>query len=228
MATGLVIGQKRKRHFGKWLLSFVVVILLIVAGWYLYRWYATGEAPPFPAPIAKADPAVDESDVPTAMVASYTVPATHPRYVSIPSLGIGNTRVYPVGVTAQNVLDTPRNINDAAWYTKSMTPGTGYGAVLIDGHNGGITKNGVFAKLSTLKTGDEIDVERGDGQKFSYKVVENQTMSLDEVNATGMKMMMQSADPNKEGLNLITCAGKWVPRLGQFDQRVMLRAVAID
>lgn len=188
----------------------------------------TGMQPPVPFPVAMADPKVDETDVTPSAVDSYKVPATHPRYISIESLGVGKTRVFSVGVTDQNLLDTPRNINDAAWYKKSMTPGSEYGAVLINAHNGGNTKNGVFAKLSTMKEGDEITVERGDGKIFTYSVVENQIMDLDEVNKTGMKMMMQSADSTKEGLNLITCAGKWIPRLGQFDQRVMLRAVIVN
>ena len=53
-------------------------------------------------------------------------------------------------------------------------------------------------------------------------------MSLDDVNTKGMKMMAESAVPGKEALNLITCDGKWAPRLGQFDRRIMLRAVLVD
>jgi LPXTG-site transpeptidase (sortase) family protein len=228
MDTGLVIVPQKERRILRWLTAVIIVGLLAISSWYAYSWYTNGTPLPLPIPIARADPAVDESDVAQSAIDQYTVPATNPRYISIPSLNVGNTRVYPVGVTAQNILDTPRNISDAAWYKKSMTPGSGYGAVLIDAHNGGNTKDGVFAKLDTLKPGDKITVERGDGKQFSYSVVENQIMNLDEVNKTGMKMMMQSAETDKEGLNLITCAGKWVPRLGQFDQRVMLRAVRID
>lgn len=228
MGTGLRIEPRKERHYGRWLLVLVVIVSVIVSGYYIYRWYTTGMLPPIPIPVAKADPSIDESDVSQADVDKYTVPPEQPRYISIDSLGVEKTRVYPVGTNAQNLLETPRNIHDAAWYKKSVTPGHGYGAVLINAHNGGNSKDGVFAKLSTLKEGDEITVERGDGKIFRYTVVENQIMSLDQVNATGMKTMMQSADPSKEGLNLITCAGKWVPSLGQFDQRVMLRAVESD
>lgn len=228
MGTGLLIEHKTDRHYGRWVLMFIVLALITVFCWYTYQWYMTGMRPPVPIPVAKADSRINEEPVAAAAVDDYKVPASNPRYISIASLNVGKTRVYPVGVTDQNVLDTPRNIHDAAWYKKSVTPGNGFGAVLINAHNGGNTKDGVFAKLSTLQPNDEIIVERGDGKTFAYKVVENQIMSLDEVNKTGMKMMMTSADPAKEGLNLITCAGKWIPRLGQFDQRVMLRAVAVD
>lgn len=228
MGNGLAIAPKKERHLGRWILLVIVIISIGVSGWYIYRWYMTGMTPPIPIPVAKADPSVDESDVPEEAVEEYKVPGAEPRYITIDSLGVDKTRVYPVGINAQNLLESPRNIHDAAWYKKSTPPGTGYGAVLINAHNGGMTKSGVFAKLDTLKPGDEIRVERGDGKIFTYAVAENQIMDLDKVNATGMKMMMQSADPSKEGLNLITCAGKWVPSLGQFDQRVMLRAVSLD
>jgi sortase (surface protein transpeptidase) len=100
--------------------------------------------------------------------------------------------------------------------------------MLMDGHNGGITRNGVLAKLGTLQKSDIIEVERGDGRVFRYEVRENQSMDLEEVNTTGMKMMMQSAEVGKEALNLITCDGKWIPRYKQFDRRIMLRAVLVE
>ena len=226
MKPGLVIKAQKDRHIGHWLVALIIAIVIIGTGWYGYNWYTHGAALPVDIPAAKADPSVDESAVSKQDIDAYAVPAANPRYISIPALNVENTRVYGVGVTAQNILESPRNIHDAAWYKKSQTPGTGYGAVLINAHNGGITKNGVFAELNTLTPGDRITVERGDGKKISYRVVELKTMSLQEINDTGMKTMMQSIEPSKEGLSLITCAGKWVPRLNQFDQRITLRAVA--
>ena len=226
--AGLEIDQKREFHPWRWFFTLVLIALLAAAGWFAYRWYTTGEEPPLPIPIASANPNIDESEIPQAAVDSYTVPATQPRYISIPKLGISNVRVMKVGVKANNELDVPKNIGDTAWYEKSATPGQGYGAVLIDGHNGGFTKDGVFAKLNTLKIGDEIIIERGDGKMFTYNVAESESMALDEVNSTGMKKMMKSVDDDKEGLSLITCDGKWVPKLQQFDRRIMLRAVIAE
>ena len=79
-----------------------------------------------------------------------------------------------------------------------------------------------------MENGDSIEIERGDGKIYRYEVRENQSMPLDEVNSSGMKMMMQSAETGKEALNLITCDGVWVPRLEQFDRRIMLRAVLVE
>lgn len=228
--AGLSIKRKREIRLFSWLSSFVFVGLLIAAGWFGYQWFVTGEKPPVvPLPAAAlADPEVDESPVTLAMIRQYTVPANQPRYISIPSLNIQNARVQSVGVTKDNMLDTPKNISDTAWYNKSATPGQGYGSVIVDGHNGGITRNGVFVNLDKLRKNDEIIIERGDGKKFKYSVMENKTETLKETNASGMQRLMTPYDKNKEGLGLITCAGNWVPRDKVFDKRILIRAVAIE
>jgi LPXTG-site transpeptidase (sortase) family protein len=201
--------------------------MLSVAGWYGYKWFTTGEEPPVvPLPAAAlADPSVDETKVTTADIENYTVPATHPRYISIPALGVMQARVQTVGLTKNNVLDTPKNISDVAWYNKSALPGSGYGSVIIDGHNGGISRDGVFANLNKLKAGDDITIERGDGKRITYNVVENRTESLHDANTSGMKRLMMPYDNTQEGLGLITCAGNWIPRDKVFDKRVLVRAV---
>ncbi|TAL14750.1 sortase [Patescibacteria group bacterium] len=222
----LDIEYVKERHTGRWVFLIVLVLILVAAGWFGYRWYTTGDLP-LSVPLVSADSHVDESTVTSAQVKTYTVDAAHPRYITIPSIGLGNTRIYPVSLNSNNLLQAPDNINDAGWYSKSSTPGSG-GVILIDGHNQGITKNGAFAKLGTLKSGDKIILQRGDGNTFTYKVVDNQSMSIDEVNATGMTMMGKTAVPGKEALNLITFDGKWVPKLGTFDRRIMLRSVIDD
>jgi len=226
--AGLHIQQKKEVKPLRWIILALLATLLILAGYYGYQWFITGEKPPVvPLPAsALADPSIDESPVTQSMIDNYTVPATHPRYISIPALNVVNARVQSVGLTKTNTLDTPKNISDTAWYNKSATPGQGYGSVIIDGHNGGISRDGVFAGLDKLKKGDEIIIERGDGEKFTYTVVENKTESLKDANTTGMKRLMMPFDKSKEGLGLITCAGKWVPRDKVFDQRILVRAVA--
>lgn len=230
MTPGLNIDKTREHHFLRWLTAAIIVAAIAVSAWYAYLWYTKGVTPPLPIvpASAMADPSIDETPVTAAQVDSHTVPSSHPRYISMPSLGIDKARVVSVGLTKQNLLDTPKNIADTAWFEKSATPGMGTGAVVIDGHNGGITRDGVFAKLASLNNGDIITIERGDGKKISYAVAENRTMSLQDANTKGMKDMMNSIDLSKEGLSLITCAGNWVPRDKVFDKRVMVRAVATD
>ncbi|GEM_PF-188508 len=227
---GLTLNRTRARiQLTLGILCLLLAAVLAASGFYALRWYKTGEMPPaIRVRAMEADPRVDETPVTKEQTAAYNVPATHPRYISIDKLGIYNVRIFPVGLDANNILKTPANINDAAWYTQSATPGAGFGAVMIDAHNGGITRDGVFAGLNKLSSGDLITVERGDGKKYTYSVTSNKSMSLNDVNKTGMQELMQSSDPSKEGLSLITCDGNYVPSIKQYDRRIMLRAVRVN
>lgn len=222
----LNIEYVKERHTGRWVALIIFILILAAAGWFGYRWYTTGNIP-VDLPIVSANTAIDESDITFDQTNGHTMPSEQPRYIRIPSIDLTTTRIFPVGLDSNNLIEAPGNINDVSWYKESGTPGDG-GVILMQGHSVGVSKNGAFAKLSTLKKGDIMTLERGDGQTFTYRVVENQNMSIDEVNATGMKMMGQSADPGKEALNLIGYDGTWVPRLGMFDRRTMLRAVIVD
>lgn len=226
--SGLEIQHKRNFHVMRWSVASVLFAIISAYAYFGVRWYSTGVESPLPLPVAAADTSIDETPITDKQKQEYTVPAAQPRYIEIPKLGISNVRVTKVGVTANNMLDVPRNINDTAWYAKSATPGSGVGAVLIDGHNGGVSHNGVFAQLSTLKKGDQISVERGDGKIFTYEVYDVRNMPLEWVNKTGMKEMMYSVDPSKEGLSLITCSGRWIPKDKVFDHRILVRATIIE
>ncbi len=227
MGAGLYIQKKSDHTILKWFASVAVVAVILAGGWFAYQWFVTGAKPPLvPLPAsAFADTSVDETPVTDSMIENYVVPADQPRYISIPALNVTKARVKSVGLTEHNTLDTPKNISDTAWYNKSATPGQGYGAVLIDGHNGGVSRDGVFANLNKLETDDEIIIERGDGEKFTYRVVENKTEPLKDANTTGMQRLMTPYDKTKEGLGLITCAGNWIPRDKVFDKRILIRAV---
>lgn len=226
--AGLYIERKRTIQILKWFVCVAVAVILIFAGYYMYRWYTVGDRPPLiPLPAsAYADSSVDETPVASSDIDNYTVPPTHPRYISIPALNVDKARVKVVGLTKNNILEMPQNIHDTAWYDKSAFPGQGYGAVLIDGHGSGVGNHGVFINLDKLKNGDEIVIERGDGIKITYIVVENRTESLKDANTTGMKRLLTPFDTAKEGLGLITNAGNWVPRDKVFDKRILVRAVA--
>lgn len=220
--AGLSLEHKRNFHILRWASCAIVVVLLVAACYYAYMWYTTGSKPPLiPLPAsAYADPSVSETPLTQKQIDEYAVPATHPRYISIPALGVARARVMVVELTKDGTIDTPRNAEDTGWYSQSAFPGQGYGAVLIDGHSG------VFANLAKLANGDKIIIERGDGKKFTYDVVENNTESLKEANAEGIQHVSMPYDSDKEGLGLVADAGNWVPRDHVFDKRTLVRAVA--
>jgi len=166
---------------------------------------------------------VDETDVTDDDKNSYVVAADRPRFLSIEKLGIDRARVLPMGLSTSNQLQTPNNIFDVGWYTESGKPGQG-GTMLIDGHNGGPTKVGVFKNLPDLSFGDLITVERGDGQVFTYQVVESETLSISEANKQ-MSKMLQSPEEGRESLSLITCTGEWSQVQRTYLSRQFVRAV---
>jgi len=226
--SGLEIQHKRNFHVIRWAIA---LIILAVAGTYAYfgiRWYSTGLESPLPLPVAAADSSVDESPVTDALITKHTAATDEPRYIEIPKLGVTNARVMKVGLTSNRMLDMPRTLDDVGWYTKSAKPGSGVGAVLLDGYAKGVSRGGAFEKIATLQKGDQVSVERGDGKSFTYEVHDVRTMPLEWVLKAGMKEMMYSVDPSREGLSLIAPAGKWIPKDKVFDSRVLVRATIVE
>ena len=168
-----------------------------------------------------------EEEQPTeTQVEEYTVAADRPRYLSIPKLGIINSRIIAVGVKSNGELGTPNNIFDVGWYESSGKPGKGK-TMVIDGHNGGPHVHGVFKDLPNLVAGDIIKIERGDGAVFNYKVVENKTVALSEADSY-MKTAFRSPEPGKESLTLISCTGEWSQKQGTYLSRQFTRAILAD
>lgn len=225
MSTGLHIQEQKSFSYIGWLAGLLVVLGLAVCAWYGYLYYTKGIEPPIPIPVANANTNVIEDQVPKATVDNYTVAADEPRYLSIPALDVDKSRILAIGTTDTGELDTPRNIHDTGWYNKSSHPGDGTPAMLLDGHNGGPTKGGVFENIGKLQPGDSIIIERGDGHKFTYLVKQNDSYTVDDMNDHVMKELSQSAELGTQGLNMISCTGNWIPQLQTYDHRQVVRAV---
>jgi hypothetical protein len=225
---GLSLGQKRDSSWIRWVVLAVIVIIIAVVAYYTYGWYFNGTKPPIiPLPAsAYADSSVNESAVSGSTIASYTVAAAYPRYISIPNLGDSKARVEKIGLTSLNTLAMPKNISDAGWYQDSATPGQGYGQVVIDGYNMGVHRNGIFHGLDLLENGDAIVVTRGDGKTFTYMVQKVITLPIKQANSSGVQQLTQPIDTSNEGLGLIAPAGTWIPRDKVFNQRILVWAVA--
>ena len=228
-----MIVKNRNSRKRKVFTIILVIAWLSFAGFSAYYVY-THFIDVKPEVITRVDPngveiKVDERPVTVQAKQEWTVPASHPRYISIPKLGIENARIVQLGIIKKTgQLDAPVSIHDAGWYNGSALPGKG-GAMLMDGHNGGPNFGGIFEKLRDLKNGDEIIIERGDGKKLTYVVKDNRDMNVKDINDPsnkwGMATMTNSIEAGKEGLNIITCVGQWDERSQTFNERTMLRAV---
>lgn len=153
-------------------------------------------------------------------VAAYRVRPEAPRFIKITKLGV-NARVKELGVLRDGSMGAPSNVYDAGWFNQSALPGQ-TGAMLIAGHVSSWTTKGIFYGIKTLVAGDKVEVERGDGQKFSYTIVSSETFDADKVD---MVKALTSVRPGQPGLNLITCAGKVKPGTNEFDKRTIVYAV---
>ena len=159
----------------------------------------------------------DETPILANAIGSYTVAPDLPKLLKIDKMSV-NARILPMSVTASGAMQAPVNIYDSGWYSASAKPGQP-GAAVIDAHASGATRQGLFAYLDTLATGDTLSVERGDGTTFTYKVTHTETVALNEVD---MKKLLKPYGAATEGVNLITCTGTWLPDQKTYDHRVIV------
>lgn len=161
--------------------------------------------------------AVPSEDEPPSNSSSYNVAPDLPRFFTIEKLGV-HARVKRLGVSADNVLKAPANIFDVGWYDGSAKPGEN-GTIVLDGHVSGPTKHGVFYSIGSLKQGDKVQLERGDGKVFTYTVTGTQVYDYDKVD---MPKVLTSSIPGKAALNFMTCTGRFNVRTNSFEQRVVV------
>ena len=214
--------------WGALILIFIACMLRVII--WEHNYYSEKEgssrATPINNTIAPEDAeSVDETDITNDDKNNYKVAANKPRFLSISKLGIDRARVVEVGLTNIGRLQTPVSIYDVGWYRSSGKPGAG-GTMLLDGHNGGPTKEGVFKHLPELAIGDIITIERGDGKFFRYSVVESEEVPLSEADAK-MSKMLGSPEQGKESLSIITCTGVWSQLQQTYLSRQFVRAVLV-
>lgn len=209
-------------------LIFVAIVglgLLKVALWEKQYYHSKTGSKRNTSQTTQVDPAV-EKEVTQGEKDNYIVAADKPRYLAIPKLGLQKARILEVGILKSGELGTPVSIFDAGWYRDSSKPGGGR-TLLLDGHNGGPTKDGIFKKLHTLKSGDLISIERGDGVIFNYQVFDNRSFSIQDADDF-MAEAQTSPQTNTESLTIITCTGEWSEARQTYLSRQFLRAVLIS
>lgn len=152
-------------------------------------------------------------------LSTYKVAVNEPRVITIDKLNLA-ARIRPMALNGDNSIQAPKNINDAGWYIGSAKPGEA-GAMFIDGHASGATRRGLFGSLDTLKNGDTVTIEKGDGTKLSYEVVHVAIVGLDAID---MGKVLAPYPGVIRGLTLMTCTGTWVDDSATLDHRVVVYA----
>lgn len=182
---------------------------------------ANGTTTPSPAD-RQSNEGKDEASLPADTLVNYKVAPNLPRALYINKLNVA-ARVLPMGVNNDGSMQAPLGIYDAGWYSGSVRPGE-TGAMVLNGHSSGPTREGLLGRLDTLTPGDEIVIEKGDKTQLKYKVAHTETVPLEAVD---MNKVALPYGTSKSGLNIYTCTGKWLPAEQTFDHRVIIYAVEI-
>ena len=141
-----------------------------------------------------------------------TAYAKAPTSVAIPSVGL-KAPVVAVGVNSKGEMDVPDGqTNEVGWYGGGTVPGN-IGSAVLDAH-----VFAAFSKLNKVKVGSDIYVTEGT-HTLHFVVSQVQTYAL---SALSPQTLFARADARR--LNLITCAGTYVPSIGTYDHRLVVYA----
>ena len=140
-----------------------------------------------------------------------------PVRLIIPKINI-DSAIESIGLTADGVMDNPKDPNNVAWLNLGKHPGED-GTAVIAGHYG-IMKNGkgsVFDNLYKLRTGDTLSVEDNNGALISFIVRKSRRYDPNS-DATAVF----SSNDGISHLNLITCEGEWNNISKTYSQRLVV------
>ena len=164
-------------------------------------------------------PSIAETASPSAV--AYAQATSTPVRLLIPSLGI-NAAVQQVGRTASGAMGDPSNFTDVAWYKYGTVPGQ-EGSAVIGGHlDNALALNGVFKHLDELVIGQDIQIQTASDTVLTFRVTDIEDYSYTQVPGSFF---------TKTGgiyLNLITCAGTWLPQARSYDHRLVVYTTLVS
>lgn len=229
-STKIAFSFKFNRARTMMIVRYVAIAIVLGASAYLaWDTYNTNrgvqssfESPAQAMSIAGVNPATaDQTAVSNNDRQAYTVASDLPRIINIPAINV-TARVRTVGVNSRGDIDTPKNLNDTAWYDGSSKPNQ-EGQVFIDGHTS-FSRNiaAAFNDLNKVRDGDQIFIETGNGAKFRYRVTGVETVDANKVD---MGKVLNTQDGAHKGLTLMTCTGTFNYRTQTADKRLIVYAV---
>ncbi len=206
----------RQRKRGLWFGAVLVPVLGLAA------WLGVMAAFPPSAPpsvrVARTAAASTPTSVPTK--ASPISQIGIPQRLIIPSIGV-DASVEQVQVTESHDLQVPQlqPFDNVGWYAHGPKPGE-RGNAAIDGHLD--RKDGspaVFWNLKKLQPGAQIIVEDAFEHRYSFHVERVERFSPYQAPPADIFGPSQGVH-----LNLLTCAGTWIPAQHQTNQRLVVYA----
>lgn len=200
----------------KYVFSLLFILFsLLLSGWIHSQFFQT----PRPVRLSSSLPSGTPSHLAGRRVSVASPTAYRPGgHLVIPTLGV-NASIEPVGVSADGNLAVPtqKPWDGVGWYQDGPYPGT-QGSAVIDGHldrPGG--SPAVFWNLRNLHIGDIVMVITPGEKPLHFRVLKMRDYAPEHA-------PLQTIFENKTGvfLNLITCAGQWIPSQHQTTLRLVI------
>ena len=163
--------------------------------------------------------------IPTIVVSPVvTVVADVPAHLIIPSINV-DALVENVGIQSNGDLGTPqqRPWEGVGWYNNGPRPGQA-GSAVIDGHldrPGGYPA--VFWDLGKVQVNDMVMVVDVSGKTLKFRVT--RTAAYPPQDAPLQEIF---GDSGGTYLNLITCAGTWIPSQHQTTLRLVVYTTLVS
>lgn len=123
-----------------------------------------------------------------------------PVRLEIAALGV-DAPVVPIQVSADAVLDPPRDAHDVGWWDGSAQPGGGQGQTVITGHTVH-TGGGALDRLPEITRGARVDVVTSSG-RMRYRVVRVAVLDREQVARDALTLFGQDRGAGR--LVLVSC-----------------------
>ncbi|MCD2194984.1 class F sortase [Actinomycetospora endophytica] len=145
--------------------------------------------------------------------------ASDPVAITVGSIDACSS-LLPVGVDAQRRIEVPsvHTPEQAGWYRLGPTPGA-VGPAVVVGHINGDHREGVFADLDDVGSGDRVAISRQDGRTAFFTVTNVVQADKDAFPTTAVY-----GDTRDAQLRLITCGGALDRSAHRYDDNVIVFA----
>lgn len=177
-------------------------------------------APEMPAP-EPAFPAPELAAPAVRPPVATELPVAPPVSITIADLGIEQNLI-GLRVSPDGTMQVPQAGADIGWWAKGPAPGEAGGAV-IAGHVSLGGEAAVFSDLDTLADGAEVVVDRSDGSRAVYRVMDRQQFPKDDFPDERVYTFK-----GPTALHLVTCGGEVDPATGHYKDNVVLFAELVS
>ena len=145
------------------------------------------------------------------------LPASRPVRLTIPSIAV-DTELIDLGLQPDGAMEVPTDGATAGWYTESPTPGE-LGPAVLAAHVDWQGAKGVFYDLRRAQPGDQVTVDRADGQTATFAV-----RRVEQYPRTASRRRKGHGDVDSAQLRLITCGGDFDDQARSYRDNIVVYA----